>query len=273
MTFTSLLDPASALRIAWALTGSFSDDVHSRQTALAAEKALQDIQGAAAHDPKENEYVTGVIGAIQASMRSLDVVYKSRQDNFKETEQLRASYMQSITESLEFGKKAEDFLKSLPTMTIAAAGGVTIGQVLGLSTTSLLILAFGLAAAGYLVNLWFVSQSRKRTQIQLIHRDYDRNLYYKQYIDRVADVLNSLYYDLDRLHRNAFGQLYPTGKKSAYEIVHDLLEGVQPTLCKLAHEHIRAGKITPELWPICETGNPEALKTCPYWKSEAGNDR
>lgn len=265
---TSLLSPATALRFVWAQTGSFSDDLHSRQTAIDAEISLKDIWHQIEKDSKEKVYIANAMGLMKASLRSLDVVYKSRQDNFRENEKLRSSYMQSITDSLEFGRKTEDFLKSLPTMTITAAGGVTIGQVLNLSTLSIWVLALGLGAAGYLINLWYVNRSRRRTQIQLIRHDYDRNLYYQQYIDRVADVLIALYSDLDRIHENVFGISYPIENKSIRSLVNEILCGVQPTFCKYVHEHVKEGKITPELWPICETGTPDVIMTCPYWVFE-----
>ncbi|NWG06938.1 MAG: hypothetical protein HXY35_09680 [Chloroflexi bacterium] len=265
MAQTSLLNPASALRITWAQTGSFSDDPPSKQTALEAENELKKIEQRAAKNEKESLYVNNAIAAMKASLRSLDIIYKSRQDNFKENEKLRASYIQSITDSLEFGKKAEDFLKSLPTMTVTAAGGATLGQALGLPTAYIWALALALGGAGYGLNLWFISRARRRTQMQLIQHDYDRNLYYKQYIDRVSAVLMSLYYELDRIHISVFGVPYPTGEKNLPDLIADILSGVQPTFCKFVHEHIRAGKVTPELWPTCETGALAVVKHCPYW--------
>jgi len=265
MAQTSLLNPAFALRIAWAQTGNFSDDPHSKMTAREAENALKNIEHRAMKNDKDSIYVGNAIGAMKASLRSMDIIYKSRQSNFEENEKLRTSYMQSITDSLEFGKTAGDFLKSLPTMTITAAGGVTLGQALGLSTLYIWALALALGAAGYMVNLWFVSRSRRHTQMHLIQHDYDRNLYYKQYIDRIADVLISLYFELDRIHADAFGASYPIGDKSPSDLVDDILSGVQPTFCKFVHEHIKSGKITPELWPTCETGTDEVIKTCPHW--------
>lgn len=268
MAHTTLLSPLSALRITWAQTGNFSDDPHSRQTALEAENALKGIEQLAKKSDRENLFVGNAIGSMKASLRSLDIIYKSRQDNFRENEKLRASYMQSITDSLEFGKKAEDFLKSLPTMTLTAAGGVTIGQLFGLSSVYIWALALGAGAAGYMLNLWYVNRSRRLTQMHLIQHDYDRNLYYKQYIDRVALVLMSLYYELDRIHTNVFGSSYPLDNNNLPDLVDDILGGVKPTLCKFVHAHIREGKITPELWPMCETGVDQVVKTCPYWRTE-----
>ena len=270
MTNSSLLSPITALRIVWAQTGSFSDDDHSQLTALEARNVLKNIQLAAEKDRKEKIYITAANSVVESGLRSLDIVYKSRQDNFKETEKLRKIYMQSITDSLEFGKKTGDFLKSLPTMTVTAAGGITLAQAFGdLSTTAIWTLALALGAAGYLINLWFVNISRKKTQINLIRHDYERNLYYQQYIDRVAAVLVSLYYDLDRIHKHAFGSSYPIGDKKPGDLIDEILYGVKPTLCQFAYKHFSERKITPELWPICETGEENVIITCPFWKDES----
>lgn len=43
----------------------------------------------------------------------------------------------------------------------------------------------------------------------LVQQDYDRNLYYEQYMSRVAMTLTSLYLDLDRIHQVVFGAPYP----------------------------------------------------------------
>jgi hypothetical protein len=50
------------------------------------------------------------------------------------------------------------------------------------------------------------------------------------------------------------------------QIIEDMLRGVRPTFCKYVHKHMREKKITPELWPRCETGTPEAIKSCPFWE-------
>ncbi|HXF83917.1 MAG TPA: hypothetical protein VNK49_00870 [Anaerolineales bacterium] len=265
MAHSILLSPATALRIVWAQMGIFSDDDHSKQTAQEADAILKNIEERSRKNEKEHRYISSAIGAMKASLRSLDIIYKSRQHNFAETEKLRNLYMQSITDSLEFGKKAEDLFKSLPTMTITAAGGITLGELLNLSSGYVWALALGLGAAGYLINLWFVTRSRKQTQMELIQQDYERNLYYKQYIDRVSTVLISLYTDLDRLHTNVFGAPYPLKNKDLGALVNEILSGVRPTFCPLVHEHLRAGKVTPELWALCETGAEEVVRHCPHW--------
>ena len=263
MAFSSLLSPEIALRIAWAQMGVFYEDDQSKQSALDASAVLKNIEERSAANEREQRYVSLASGAMKASLRNLGIVYRSRQHNFAETEKLRAVYLQSIAESLEFGKKAEDFVKSLPTMTFTAAGGATIGELLNLSNVFIWALALGFGAAGYLVNLWFVARGRRQTQFQLIQQDYERNLYYRQYIDCVADVLLALYSDLDRIHANVFGAAYPLKDKNPRGLVDEILSGVHSTFCPLVHAHFRARKITPELWPMCETGAPDVTRHCP----------
>ena len=72
--------------------------------------------------------------------------------------------------------------------------------------------------------------------------------------------------EIDRIHKNVFGQVYPAESDAASNIVTKLLEGVRPALCKFVHKHMQENRITPKLWSLCEAGNAEALKTCPLWE-------
>ncbi len=268
MSATSLLPPFSAVRMAWALTGAFSNDEHSKHSAVLVESWLKDIKQLAEKQSAEKEYVFNTIACMESSLRSLDTAYKGRQLNFEENEKLRSTYLESIKENLEFGKKAQDFLKSLPSMSIGAAGGVTVAKALGASSISLWCIGIGLAALGYVVNLWFVRRTRKQRQLLYISQDYERDLYYDHYISRVSLILTSLYLDIDRIHKKVFDQPYPVEAESASEIIVDLLKGVRPTLCKFVHKHMREKKVTPELWSSCETGNLEVVEGCPLWEGK-----
>lgn len=271
MAKTTLLPTATAVRIVWGMTGKFSDDEQSRTMATYVEDALKHIEEQAQAqgvNPKEKSYVTSAIATMKASLRSLDIVFKGRTLNFEENEKLRATYLESVKESLNFGNKAKDFLKSLPTMTIGAAGGVTVAQVLGVSETVLWGLGLVLAALGYLVNLRFVRLARHQTQMLYVAQDYERDLYYDQYVSRVTDILLGLLLDLERIHKRVFQENYEAKTiPSALEgIINEILVGVRSTFCPYAHKHMRNKKITPELWTLCESGNVEAMRLCPLWE-------
>ena len=272
MSTTSYLPPVSAVRMVWARTGAFSNDVHSQNAANLVEQALKDIkqQAEKAGTGREKEYITSAMATMDASLRSLDTVYKGRALNFQENEKLRSAYLDSIKESLEFGKKSQDFLRSLPTMTVGAAGGVTVAQALNGSELSLWGIGLGLAAAGYLVNLWFVRHTRRQKQMLYIAQDYDRGLYYDQYVNRVSTILTSLYMDIDRIHKNVFGDSYPIDGTGVKQIIEDMINGVRPSFCQYVHKHIQENKITPELWALCESGIQDGTEQCSYFKAEEG---
>ncbi len=215
---TTLLSPFIGIRLAWAITGKFSNDETSKVSATVAEQALKSIRTEAAKDPKEGQYVAQSEAAIEASMRSLEIIHKGRELNFEENKKLRDAYMETVKENIEFGNKAQDFLKSLPTMAITGAGAtITFGGYLAsrigvpeASTTAFLwALGVAMAGVGYLIHMGVVRAMRRRTQMLLVQQDYDRNLYYEQYMSRVAMTLTSLYLDLDRIHQVVFGAPYP----------------------------------------------------------------
>lgn len=265
MTQTHLLPPFTAVRMVWARTGHFPKDEHSQLSAVITEAALKDIKELARKDPKEEAYVFSTIATMDASLRSLDTIYKGRELNFKENEKLREVHLDTIKENLDFGNKAKDFLKSLPTMTIGSAGGVTLAQALKIPNHYLWAIGFGLAALGYLVNVGIVRMMRKRSQMLYVKEDYDRDIYYEHYVIRVVTTLSSLYLDIDRIHKNVFGEFYPV-EMDTKEIVDDMLKGVRPTFCKYIQKHMAEKKIKPKIWPVCETGIEEAVKKCPYWE-------
>ena len=273
MAKTALLPTVTAVRMTWAMTGRFSDDETSKSMAAYVEDALKHIEDQAlAHgvSPEEKSYVTSAVATMKASLRSLDTVYKGRTLNFEENEKLRAAYLDSVKESLNFGSKAQDFLKSLPTMTIGAAGGVTVAQSVGLSGTGLWAVGLLLAALGYVVNLWFVALARRRTQMLYVTQDYERGLYYEQYVRRVSEILLGLFLDLERIHRRAFQENSEADVSPAAvdKIVKDILAGVRPTFCRYTHKHMRENRITPELWTLCESGNLDAVSMCPLWEGQ-----
>lgn len=116
MAKTALLPTVTAVRMVWAMTGRFSNDEPSKTMALYVDDELKSIEAQAqaqGTSPEEKSYVTSTIATMKASLRSLDIAYKGRTLNFQENEKLRAAYLESVKESLDFGNSARDFLKSL----------------------------------------------------------------------------------------------------------------------------------------------------------------
>jgi hypothetical protein len=274
---TSLLPPQTAVRIAWAITGKFSDDEGSRIRAEAAEDDLKHIEDTARLlDPvgREAKYVTSASATIKASLRSLETAYKGRDLNFHENEQTREAYLKTVEESISFGERAKDVLKSLPTMTIGAAGGVTLAKALDLSDINLWILGIGLAALGYVINFIFVRWARHNTMMLYVHQDYERGLYYRQYVGRVKSILRGLYRDVEHIHERVFRSRYDPDSSDykPEKVIDSILVGVNTTFCPYVHKHIEERKVKPHIWPRCESGDPAAIYNCPVWKGKPPDD-
>lgn len=262
---TSILPPLSAVRMVWAMTGAFSNDKLSTDAAKLVTERLKDITERVAQDPsaQEQEYVRGAITCMEATVRSLDTVYKGRELNFKDSDELRTLYLESVKGSLDFGEGAKDFLKSLPGLSIGGAGGLTLASMLQAQPVTLWGVGITLAGVGYVVNALIVQYARKQRQLLYVRHDYDRDVYYDRYISQVSSILTSLYLDIDRLHKNTFGQAYPVGDPAlAQDIVENFLKGVRPAFCPNVHKHMQGKKITPEIWSRCEAGGAEAMETC-----------
>ena len=266
MPKTGFLCARHAVELTWAMTGSSAKESSSQTYAAAAEQNLKDIQQKAEKaGGQEQEYVTRAVASIRASIRSLDIAYKSRELNFQENEKLRSVSLDEVKALEEFGKTGGDFLKSLPTIAITTGAGVlTLNQVATLSDWQSWLLGIIFAGAGYLANLRLVKRSQRTKKRLYVDQDYERNQYYEHYLSRVKTTLISLHGDVERVHTAVFGQAYdPTA--NAIQVVDQVLRGVQAHACLYVHKHKREGRITPELWPRCETGG-EAARSCPIWE-------
>lgn len=297
---TSLLPPISAVHMVWARTGAFSNDLQSQISAASAETELKRIRRQveeknnskksensnteASRDSccssiaaEEREYIINAITAMDAALRGLEIIHKSRELNFKENGEIRELYQESVKENIEFGSKLKDVLKSLPTMAITGLGGTTIAQFLSqnsnISNFQLGGIGLALTAGGYIANLGITKLMRKRKQMLYVMQDYDRNLYFEQYLTRAEVILRSLYSDLEKVHKNIFGCPYLSEEEANKDFIEGILDGVRPKYCKHIHKHMKERKITPELWSLCETGEERATKECSHWKSEDNSEK
>ena len=273
MAVTKILAPCTAVRLAWAIAAKFTSEPENKISAQVSEDYLKKMAAEAATDPDEKSYVSQSAVTIHAAVRSLEIIYKGRKLNFEENAKLRQAYIENVQDSIQFGSKAKDYLKALPTMAIAGPGiagtlGPTLAHVFGVENNYETLFLWGLGAilagVGYLFYAGIVRYGRGRTQKLYVAQDYERNMYYEQYIARVKAALTGLYQDIDRIHEQAFGASYPLHGIGASSVVDALLQGVKSTMCERAVEHMQKKMITPEIWTICEVGNPYCGKCVNY---------
>jgi hypothetical protein len=238
-------------------------------------KALEDIRKRAGDDYKKNLYVDRVLAAMDASLRSLNTIYKGRNLNFDENTALRAAYLKSMEENIKYGFELKDLLKTLPTTTlISTSGGITLAEILAKGNSNGSVIAnlywpiiIIFAGLGFFVGLVISWHKGKETQKLHIRQDLERKLYFCSYLQRVYDVLESLYNSVCSIYYDTFGKEYPRKKKEK-ETITKMLAVMMPKICEYAPRHLIENKINPELWPICETGNMEIIRNCKVWKKE-----
>jgi len=318
---TSLLPPSTAVRMAWACTGTFTREGHSKFYTSLVDEAMKDIKSPLRKKGNENKntkeieqienekkYLTRAKAAMSACLRSIHTIYSGRNLNFDENKKLRETYLESVKESIDFGNKLKDFLKSLPTMTFGAVSGAAIfekyvkpsletlaeelAEELPEDSVTLFLEKFTEDSAlllwilvvlgiviGYIINdLVIVKWTRKRKQMLYVIHDYERNIYYESYLDHVAALLKSLYRDVDQIHDEVFREPYlkeegEEKEKKINEIVSNLIDEARPKRCKHVYRHMKEKKITPGLWILCETGYKEGLERCPHWRYEGKSEK
>lgn len=268
---TRIVPPIVVLRIIWALTGKWSGNPESRKQAQNEEDRLKDLKKRAEEsgDSREKAYVEGVISIINSGLRDLGIIYEGRNKNFEEVDTLRSAQFESIE---HYSKLTGGWQSAWPRLSAGGIGGISgaiglselVEKVAG-NTPDWWTGAFTIGGVGvsYILHEWIVVPLVKRAKMKdIIKRDYDRNLYYDQYVDRSRLTLRSIYRDLERLHASAFRGPYD-GTVNEDQVVNDVMAGAPSTMCPHVHRHTLRGLITPDLWSMCETGNGK--ETCPYW--------
>jgi hypothetical protein len=291
---TMYLPPEVAVKIAWELSGQYSSNPVERGIAHDTKEKLKDLEirvNTSSPNSKEARYISATLALIGGTERSLQTIIAGRDLNMKEEDQLREESQKNILYFSQFSSNLQSIIPRIGSMTIAGAGGgiaVTelFGQILqGLPDYVLpLIIAFA-AAIGYLLHgLVVVPIVKRKLQRDKIRADYNRDLYYFQYITRTQDTLKDLYESVQRSHHAYFNSNYSEGT-AADAIVNNLMKGVRPTLCHHIHKHMKnryndkksnkynkrhwfRSIIDDKVWAMCESR--KGIENCPWYKKEEG---
>lgn len=269
---TEILPPGLAVRLAWDLTGEWSETTAVQDRAKIANSRLAALADQALNGPDEDEkkYVPQAVKYIYSCQRSLAAIYASRKLNFEEVRQMREAQRESIE---AYSKLTANWQSAWPRVVSVGIGGsagaltlvdLAKGYFPSINPAVLQAYMFIIGAGVlYLVNEFIVLPwVRRSLMMERVRGDYDRNLYYAQFIERTRSALVSLYEDVDRVHQKVFRSPYEP-QPDVTKIVDGVLAGVLPTMCDKVHDHMHRGLATPNLWSICETGT--AKESCPNW--------
>ena len=254
---TSLLPPFLAVHSVWARTSAF--DKQGSAAGILNEASINQLKDQAIKaEGLESQYFFRAMMLMDSSLRNLEIIYKGRELNFEENGQLRTAYLDVVANNVTFGQSANDVVKSLPTMAFTgAAGSLVVSETFDFLTNfQVAMVIMGFAAVGFLLNLIWVRFTQDKKLKNYIEQDYERSIYYEDYLQRTKDVLLNLYQDLNSLHRIVFSQPYATIEEENAELkgIANLINGVEPHLCPKFHKHVAQGITSYSLWPRCETG-------------------
>jgi hypothetical protein len=102
-----------AVEIVWAYTGRLTNDAPSREVAAKLPEARLEYLKAAANNsnnPREAEYESRALLAMEVCIRNMDIIYKARQLNFEDNKTLRSGYLETVKDTKDFGLKLSDLV-------------------------------------------------------------------------------------------------------------------------------------------------------------------
>jgi hypothetical protein len=212
----------------------------------------------------EKRYLFRVLAAMECALRCLHLLYKGRNYNWQEIEKLHDVYLESLKDTVTFGEKFKDIFRALPAMALGSAGGITLVEAFKTTPTSKLwLVGLLFAALGYFVDLFVVKWCSKRRRRNYIRLDYERTCYYIDYLTKIYPVLIHLYDNVKKIYEEIFeakSKSEEDKEREEKEWIKEMVDQLDPHRCEYIEIHMESNKITPELWPRCETGKTEG---CP----------
>ena len=259
---TQLISPRGAIDIAWASTNDLSTNPKISGNAERVKKRMDDIIEIAykGNNMKEKEYINSVYMAIESTYRSLATITNGRNNNYTEINTVRDQQAKDMQSYASFILTLQSTIPRIAEMTIGGiASGTLFGPYFIRMFPSLGDSAFHISVAlgaviFYLVSEFYINpRLAKRKLRSIIQLDYDKDLYYQQYLNRIKEALISLYDQVENLHVKNFKIKYNEEKNSETE-VDDLLKGLDTTMCENVVTCMENEKITPDNWAVCESG-------------------
>lgn len=264
---TKFLPPDMAVRIAWALTNQLSESESVRLEATRATQLMKDIRiNVDIKDKKEEQYVNWVCAAIEATYRDLVTITNGRNLNFAEVKELRDKEMEKLNQNSQFTTNLQSSIPKISGMTIGGVGiSILFTKIVPIFEEGyfLPVLAIGAAISYVIDGLYFIPRTNEKIQNQKVKLDYDRNLYYMQYINRSREALKALYISADRYHRNIFRSSYYSKEEipEIETIIDEVLSGISPTMCNNISKCMIGNIVKPDMYAVCETGLN--IENCP----------
>ncbi len=248
----AVLRPENAVRRVWTCTGAFSAKEPSKPFTVFSHEEYKELMSRINKADKCTfNYADEAITLMNASLRNLDIMYKSRELNFKENEQLRNADLKYLEKYITFGTETRDYIKSIATITVFGITGGAIGAFFNVSIILLWLLGMGLGLLALVVQLTYLSYGYHRSKQFYIQHDFERTLYYLDYLQKAEKILESLCEELSKTYQRNIGSYTHDSKNN---FITTMIYEARPKFCESVINHITSEKNTPEHWTLCEIG-------------------
>jgi hypothetical protein len=208
------------------------------------------------------------IAAVTNATRSLQIIYRGREDNFKTIESLRDTKQKSLDNWEQVGLNLQSLLPRLTAVTI---GGTTIGglaEVVGKSIWSgykseylLALFLLGAALSYLFTETWIKPRKIDEKVREIIELDNNRNKYFGNYISKSACVLSILFDEIGSIYSDVYSAPWPDTSDKAH--IEKKLQCLKTTSCRNADDCLKKDLIHSEDWARCELGPNSVYNNCP----------
>lgn len=261
MEKTQKFPPDAVLERVWAATGVFSKVPSSGPYKVLSDTELSNLETGL--KDKHLAYVRAVVPAMDACLRSMHTIFEWRELNFKERDALRDAALESVGEDMKSGLGVGDYLKTIPTFTAVSAAGTAYNYFQEVPAKESWFFGLSLGVIGLIVHAYILKKLRERRMWLFVRADYDRALYFDDYLHKVRMALELVYDRANGIHERIFGGKYSNDPAEDY--YKPILKAIKRSDCYLVHIHMGNGTITPDQWPICKSGLKDRIEECPYY--------
>lgn len=283
---TAVILPETAVNWAWGLTLKYSEKMEGKIDAEYTQQQMKEIKENTKKNTLEASYLDNLYSAVDAAVRTLVITINGRNHNFKEVNALIDLQSSIIDDTERVTANLQSLAPRLATITV---GGATLpslfkwilpliwpwdSELVISDNVFRLLMIFAIGVTYWFHEVFVVRWRIKKHQRLLIFGEYNRNLYYRQWVMTVRSTLESLlensiniyesYYDTKKYEN----KLIPWRKK----FVDDLTKGIEPKYwCKHVHKCMAKNRddtkkdvIDFDKWGNCESG--EGKEECEEYK-------
>jgi hypothetical protein len=234
----------------------------------------------------DEQYVEAVFNAVDSCYRTLLVIIRGRDTNFKETDSLTEMYIKNNESISSFTLNLQSAFGRVAGMTFGGTSATAIVMTLfpDLPVWVFPLTLSAMGAISYALYELFVTPWKQRKNMAArIKNDYQRDIYFQQYVRRCRDALVGLLMETFSIYKQVYGVHYndsfeniQTRRKSAEKAVDYVLGSLGLNYCcEDIHDcydkklFLEDKSIDRGRWATCESG--EGNKYCSIYKKNHPN--